>query len=203
MANRQLLCPQNIVRFKGYLLSKGYVIHDSVGFYEVLRASHKDRKNPIIVYKRLSSNGGGKLVHYTVADKDVPIVVDFLKKERKFGERMRKRFKELGEKGYVLKFDIDKFYDPEISAYKITEIEYDIEPEDVEDGIDEDDYALNSDFVKACEDKVDEILETLPVEIKVMTTKDFLEESDLQEFLAEEITDRTGWLVKSFKYEKE
>lgn len=63
-------------------------------------------------------------------------------------------------------------------------------------------YALNSDYVKACEDKVDYILENLPTEIKVHTEKEFEEEMDLQDFLSDEITNRTGYLVNSFKYER-
>ena len=82
MANRRSLCPQNIERFKEYLLSKGYVIHDSAGFYEILRATHKDRRHLIIVYKRISSNGGGKLEHYTCLDRDMPVVRAFLNSKK-------------------------------------------------------------------------------------------------------------------------
>lgn len=89
-----------------------------------------------------------------------------------------------------------------IGKIRIKQIEYNIEPEDIRD-IEEDDYALRSDYIKECENRVDEILESLPSEITVSTDKIFTKELDLQEFLAEEITDRTGWLVKSFEYEKE
>lgn len=77
MANRHTLCPQNIEQFKEYLLSNGYVIQAPVGYYEVLRATHKERKHPIIVYRRLSSNGGGELVHYSVLDRDMSVVKNF------------------------------------------------------------------------------------------------------------------------------
>ena len=85
MANRSSICPQNIEDFKGYLLSKGYAIHDPVGFYEVLRATHEKRKHPLIVYKRLSSNGGGELVHYSCLDRDMPVVRDFFRSRNQKG----------------------------------------------------------------------------------------------------------------------
>lgn len=82
MANRHSLCPQNIEQFKEYLLSKGYVIHDPKGFYEILRATHEKRRHPIIVYRRQNSNGGGDLVHYTVRDCDTPVVLDFFRNRK-------------------------------------------------------------------------------------------------------------------------
>jgi len=87
--------------------------------------------------------------------------------------------------------------------YKITEIEYDIEPEDFQDEIDESDYALRSDFIKDCESLMEDKLESQPSEMEVELDDEFGDEQDIQDKLADEISDRTGWLVKSFKYEKE
>ena len=79
MANRHSICPQNIDQFKEYLISKGYVIHEPKGYYEILRATHEKRRHPIIVYRRQNSNVGGDLVHYSVLDRDMPVVKSFFK----------------------------------------------------------------------------------------------------------------------------
>lgn len=87
MADRHTLCPQNIEQFKQYLISKGYVLQPTKSDYEVLRATHVNRKHPIIVYQRLSSRGGGELVHYTVRDVDYNVVKGFLRSRKSNSER--------------------------------------------------------------------------------------------------------------------
>ena len=82
MANRNTICPENIESFKCFLISKGYIISEGKSYYEVMRASHFSRKNPIIVYKRLASNNGSQLVHYTVLDRDMDVVKAFLRYRR-------------------------------------------------------------------------------------------------------------------------
>ena len=44
-----------------------------------LRARKEGRKNPLIIYKRLNTNNGGELIHYTLQDRDVNIYWNFLK----------------------------------------------------------------------------------------------------------------------------
>lgn len=66
MENRHLLCQQNIEDFRAFLIEKGYIVEEPVGEYEELRAKRPGGKNPVIVYRRIASNGGGPLVHFTV-----------------------------------------------------------------------------------------------------------------------------------------
>ena len=84
--------------------------------------------------------------------------------------------------------------------YRVFNIDYCIEPEDLE--INEDDYALRSDYLRDCENVIDGILEDLPDEL--FLELDFWEEEcfDTEEELADAISDITGWLVNSFDYEK-
>ena len=85
MADRHSLCRQNIEEFKVFLSSRGYAIADPVGSFEVLRPTHKDRRHPIIVYRRARSSGGGELVHYSCLDRDMPIVREFFKSKKQKG----------------------------------------------------------------------------------------------------------------------
>ena len=83
-------------------------------------------------------------------------------------------------------------------TFKISGIKYCIEPEDV--GLNEDDYALRSDYLAACEQEIDGILETLPDELTVTLGED--SDGDLEDDLADAISDATGWLVEGFNYEE-
>ena len=51
-------------------------------------------------------------------------------------------------------------------TYRVFNINYSIEPEDII-YINEDDYALRSDYIQACEDEVNSIIDDLPTEIEV------------------------------------
>ena len=83
-------------------------------------------------------------------------------------------------------------------VYRVFNIDYCIEPEDLE--INEADYALRSDYLRDCENVIDGIIEDLPDEI--FFEVDDYEPCDLEEELADAISDRTGWLVNGFDYEK-
>ena len=48
------------------------------GEYEVLRAVKQGRKNPLIIYKRLSTNAGNSLVHLLVLDRDCGVIRAFI-----------------------------------------------------------------------------------------------------------------------------
>ena len=82
MANRHILSLTRLNEFKTYLLSNGYTINAPKGDYEVLRATKTGRKHPLIVYKRITNNGGTPLVHLTVMDRDISVVINFLKSKK-------------------------------------------------------------------------------------------------------------------------
>ena len=82
MANRHILSTTRLGDFKTYLISQGYIINEPKGNYEVLRASKKGRKHPLIVYERLTNNAGTPLVHLTVMDRDASVVRNFLKSKK-------------------------------------------------------------------------------------------------------------------------
>lgn len=86
MANRNTLAVNQVEKFKAYLVADGWQIQEPKGDYEVLRATKEGRKYPLIVYYRHDTNGGKELVHYTVLDRDMPIVRAFLKKKYTEGE---------------------------------------------------------------------------------------------------------------------
>lgn len=77
MANRNTLSVNQMEKFKAYLVADGWELQEPKGDYEVLRATKEGRKHPLIVYFRHSNS----LVHYTVLDRDMPIVRAFLKKK--------------------------------------------------------------------------------------------------------------------------
>ena len=82
MANRHILSPTRLGAFKTYLLSNGYTINAPKGKYEVLRATKMGRKHPLIVYERHTTNAGTPLVHLTVTNRDVSVVINFLKSKK-------------------------------------------------------------------------------------------------------------------------
>ena len=82
MANRHILSTTRINEFKTYLLSKGYNIEEPKGNYEVLRATKRGRKHPLIVYERSSTVAGTTLVHYTVMDRDLAVVRSFINSKK-------------------------------------------------------------------------------------------------------------------------
>lgn len=84
MKTRNLLAVSHLDEFKRWLIKEGWELHDAKGYYEVLRATKTGRRHPLIVYKRLSTNAGGELVHLTVLDRDCGVVRAFIKnKENK------------------------------------------------------------------------------------------------------------------------
>lgn len=79
MANRNTVSIHKIEEFTEWLKQKGWTIESNKGDYDVLRARKEGRKNPLIIYKRLNTNNGGELIHYTLQDRDVNIYWNFLK----------------------------------------------------------------------------------------------------------------------------
>ena len=82
MANRHILSTTRLNEFKTYLLSKGFSLEAPKGNYEVLRATKRGRKYPLIVFERSSTVAGTTLVHYTVMDRDMTVVRNFLKSKK-------------------------------------------------------------------------------------------------------------------------
>lgn len=85
--------------------------------------------------------------------------------------------------------------------YKVTNINYNIEPEDVADEFDEDDFALRSDYIAECEKRIEEIEENLPSEMTV-EIDDETDADDVDDEISDIISDKTGWLVSGFNFEK-
>lgn len=82
MANRSTLAVSKLEDFKNWLISDGWKIIDTKGYFEVLRAIKEGKKNPLIVYKRLSTDNGKELVHLSVLDRDIGVVNAYLRKRR-------------------------------------------------------------------------------------------------------------------------
>lgn len=79
MANRNTLAVSRLNDFKEWLKTDGWEMQEPKGFWEVLRAVKPGRKRPLIIYERIDTNNGTKLVHYTVEDRDMGVVRAFLK----------------------------------------------------------------------------------------------------------------------------
>ena len=84
--------------------------------------------------------------------------------------------------------------------YKVTNIKYSIELEDVADEFDEDDFALRSDYIEECEKKIEEIEEDLPSEM-IVDIDDDTDTDDVDDAISDVISDKTGWLIESFNFE--
>lgn len=85
---RNLLAVSHLDKFKNWLLDNGYQLQETKGEYEVLRATKQGQRNPLIVYKRLSTNAGNQLVHLTVLGRDLAVVRKFIK-ENNSGQAKR------------------------------------------------------------------------------------------------------------------
>jgi len=91
--------------------------------------------------------------------------------------------------------------------YKVTNISYYIGHEDVSDDLDEEDFALRSDYIEECDNRIAEIEESLPTEMIVDVSDDpdsFMRvfNIDLRDEIMDAISDKTGWLVNGFDYEE-
>jgi len=76
-SGRNLLHKNKINQFKEWLLKNGWEIQETKGFYEVLRAKHKDVKGPLIIYAKNDSKE-----HYIVMRKHFSIVKAFIRQSR-------------------------------------------------------------------------------------------------------------------------
>lgn len=82
MANRNTLSINKLEMFRQWLKLNDWQLQETKGVYEALRAVKKDRKYPLIVYWRHDTNNGNELVHYTVLDRDMGIIRQFLRSEK-------------------------------------------------------------------------------------------------------------------------
>lgn len=82
MANRHTLSVNRLDEFKEWLENNGWQVQETKGFYEALRAVNKINGTPLIVYKRHSTNNGKDLVHYTICDKDIRVIKQFLRSDK-------------------------------------------------------------------------------------------------------------------------
>ena len=85
--------------------------------------------------------------------------------------------------------------------YRVFNINYCVEEEDLDLELPEGDFD-EEDFDDFVESKINEIKSELPKSLYIEL--DFCEDEcfDTEEELADAISDRTGWLVNSFDYEK-
>lgn len=73
MAIRNILHRSKLENFKEYLISKGWVMQETKGLYEELRAVNPDvMKRPLIIYDGRSKE------HLSVDDRDLGIVRDYI-----------------------------------------------------------------------------------------------------------------------------
>ena len=77
MANRHTLATTKLDDFRDWLIADGWEIQDTKDYYEVLRATKKGRRHPLIVYRRL-----GTRVHLSVRDLDNGVLGAFLRDKR-------------------------------------------------------------------------------------------------------------------------
>ena len=84
--------------------------------------------------------------------------------------------------------------------YRVFNIDYCIEPEDLE--LNEDDYALRSDYLRDCENEIDGILEDLPDELFLEVDDEEVALGHTEEILSDMISEETGWLIYGYDYEK-
>lgn len=89
MAIRSILHHSHIEPLKKWLINDGWIMQDTKGFYEVLRAT-KDGKRPLIVYTKLDAKE-----HYSVDERDMSIIRAFLRDYRKAESEEAKEVQEI------------------------------------------------------------------------------------------------------------
>lgn len=87
MADRCTLAVSKLEDFKEWLKTDGWEFQELKGYWEVLRATKKGKKRPLIVWRRTDTNAGGPLVHYTLDDRDYGIIRAYLKDRKKKEEQ--------------------------------------------------------------------------------------------------------------------
>ena len=89
-------------------------------------------------------------------------------------------------------------------TYKVYNIVYDIEEEDLELDFTPDDFDSFLDFEEAVDKEFERVERDLPDELYI-ELDDNVDENDIvevEEFLCDAISDETGWMVYCFDYEE-
>lgn len=77
MANRHTLHSNKLDALHTWLIKTGWTIEEPKGIWEVLRAKKAGRQNPLIVYQKTNKE------HLSVLDRDIDIIKDFLRDNKK------------------------------------------------------------------------------------------------------------------------
>ena len=77
MANRHTLHSNKLDALRTWLIKTGWTIEETKGIWEVLRAKKAGRQNPLIVYQKTNKE------HLSVLDRDIDIIKDFLRDNKK------------------------------------------------------------------------------------------------------------------------
>lgn len=82
MADRGTLHKSKLGEFRKYLIfNQGYQEQETKGEYEVLRMIHSSEQYPVIIYRKNSMKE-----HYSVMDRDMDLVRDFLRISKEIQE---------------------------------------------------------------------------------------------------------------------
>lgn len=82
--------------------------------------------------------------------------------------------------------------------YEVSDIDYDI----ISDDLDPDDYDNEDDFIDVIDNEIQRIKESLPSSLHILVSEEenIEDEDELGEYIADKISDETGWCVSTFKY---
>jgi len=113
----------------------------------------------------------------------------------------RMTLEELLEEGYVKSFDItdvDSIVEEQDYVVKCSNIKYEITPADI---MDWEEYKTLTD--EKVEQRINEIIQTLPTELTVEVYGNPRDEDDFEYEISDAISSKTGWDVLNFDYEIE
>lgn len=113
----------------------------------------------------------------------------------------RMTLEELLEEGYVKSFDItdvDSIVEEQDYVVKCSNIKYEITPSDI---MDWEEYKTLTD--EKVEQRINEVIQTLPTELTVEVYGNPREEDDFEYEISDAISSKTGWDVLNFDYEIE
>lgn len=82
MANRNTLAISKIDDFKNWLVNDGWILQETKGICEALRATKQGKKYPLIIYRRNETDSGTDLKHLTVLDRDLYVVKEYLRSRK-------------------------------------------------------------------------------------------------------------------------
>ena len=85
--------------------------------------------------------------------------------------------------------------------YRVFHIQYGIDIEDVMDEFDESEYTCRADLLRDCEGRIAEIEDSLPTSM-LLDIPDDVDPEDVDDALSDAISEKTGWLVSRFQYER-